>query len=105
MVHNKVHNNACGLNYQAVFFRRINQMETVRMNITLPSSLAKELKQITLPRKRSRFVSDAIAFKIKYLKEQQLEKLLVAGYQATKEEGLKLTKEFEQLDIEGWDEY
>lgn len=80
-------------------------METVRMNITLPSSLAKELKQITAPRKRSRFVSDAIALKIKQLKEQQLEKLLVEGYQATKGEGLKLTKEFEQLDIEGWDEY
>ena len=43
--------------------------------------------------------------KIKQLKEQQLEKLLIEGYQATKEEGLKLTKEFEQLDIEGWDEY
>ena len=80
-------------------------METVRMNITLPSSLVKELKQITGPRKRSRFISDAIAQKIKQLKEQQLEKLLVEGYQATKEEGLKLTKEFELLDIEGWDEY
>ena len=80
-------------------------METVRMNITLPSSLAKELKQITAQRKRSRFISDAIAEKIKQLKEQQLEKLLVEGYQATREEGLKLTKEFERLDIEGWDEY
>ena len=80
-------------------------METVRMNITLPSSLAKELKQITAQRKRSKFISDAIAQKIKQLKKQELEKLLVEGYQATKKEGLKLTKEFEQLDIEGWDEY
>ncbi len=80
-------------------------METVRMNITLPSSLAKELKQITAQRKRSKFISDAIAQKIKQIKEQQLEKLLIEGYQATREEGLKLTKEFEQLDIEGWDEY
>jgi metal-responsive CopG/Arc/MetJ family transcriptional regulator len=80
-------------------------METVRMNITLPSSLAKELKQITATRKRSRFISDAIAQKIKQLKKQELDQLLVEGYQATMEEGLKLTKEFEQLDIEGWDEY
>jgi metal-responsive CopG/Arc/MetJ family transcriptional regulator len=80
-------------------------METVRMNITLPSSLAKELKQIAGARKRSKFISDAIAQKIKRLKKQELEKLLVEGYQATREEGLKLTKEFEQLDIEGWDEY
>ena len=80
-------------------------METVRMNITLPAPLARELKQITAPRKRSRFVSDAIAGKIKQLKEQQLENLLVEGYQATRGEGLEMTKEFEQLDIEGWDEY
>lgn len=80
-------------------------METVRMNITLPCSLAKELKAITAHRKRSKFISDAIAHRIKQLKEQQVEKLLVEGYQATKEEGRQLTKEFEQLDIEGWDEY
>ena len=38
-------------------------METVRMNITLPYSLAEELKKMTAPRKRSRFVSDVIALK------------------------------------------
>jgi metal-responsive CopG/Arc/MetJ family transcriptional regulator len=80
-------------------------MEMVRMNITLPLPLANELKQLTAPRKRSRFVTDAIAQKIKQIKEQQLEQLLVEGYQATKEEGIQLTKEFEQVDIEGWDEY
>lgn len=80
-------------------------METVRMNITLPYSLAEELKKITAPRKRSRFVSDAIALKIKQQKEQQLKILLIKGYRETKEEGVKLTKEFEHLDIEGWDEY
>jgi len=80
-------------------------METVRMNITLPAPLARELKQITAPRKRSVFVSDAIAGKIKQFKEQQLKKQLIEGYQATKKEGLELTREFEELDIEGWDEY
>ncbi len=80
-------------------------MEMVRMNITLPLSLANELKQLTAPRKRSHFVTDAIAQKIKQIKEQHLEQLLIEGYQATKEEGIQLTKEFEQVDIEGWDEY
>ncbi len=79
--------------------------ETVRLNITLPIPLAKELKQITAPRKLSRFVSNAIAREIKYLKKQKLEEMLVEGYQATREESLELTKEFEQLDIEGWDDY
>ena len=80
-------------------------MEMVRMNITLPLPLAKELKQLTGPRKRSRFVSDAIAWKIKQIKEQQLEQLLVEGYLSTKEEGIQLAEEFEQIDIKGWDEY
>ena len=80
-------------------------METVRLNITLPMPLARELKQITAPRKLSRFVSKAIAREITYLKKQELEELLVEGYKATRAEGLELTKEFEQLDIEGWDDY
>jgi len=79
--------------------------ETIRLNITLPAPLAKELKQLTAPRKLSRFVSNAIAREIKHLKEQKLEKLLVEGYQTTREEGIKLSEEFEQLDIEGWDDY
>ena len=80
-------------------------METVRLNITLPMPLAKELKQITAPRKLSRFVSNAITREIKHLKEQKLKELLIEGYQATRKEGLELTREFEQLDIEDWDEY
>jgi len=79
--------------------------ETVRLNITLPIPLARELKQITAPRKLSKFVSNAIAREIKHLKKQKLEKLLVEGYQATRKENFELTKEFEQLDIEGWDDY
>jgi hypothetical protein len=31
--------------------------------------------------------------------------LLTEGYQATKNEGLEITKEFEPVDIENWDEY
>jgi hypothetical protein len=80
-------------------------METVRLNITLPMPLARELKQITAPRKLSVFVSNAIAREIKYLKEQKLKELLVEGYQATRDEGIELMKEFEQLDVEGWDDY
>jgi len=80
-------------------------METVRMNITLPVALARDLKKFTLPRKRSHFISEAISSKIKLIKGQQLQDALVEGYEATKEEGLKLTKEFEQIDLEGWDAY
>jgi metal-responsive CopG/Arc/MetJ family transcriptional regulator len=79
--------------------------EMVRLNITLPFSIAEELNQITVPRKRSQFVAEAVRLRIKQIKEEKLETLLCEGYQAEKEEGLKMTKEFEAVDFENWDEY
>jgi len=79
--------------------------EMVRLNITLPFSIAEELNQITVPRKRSQFVAEAVRLRIKQLKEKKLEALLCEGYQAEKAEGVKMTKEFETADFENWDEY
>ena len=77
----------------------------VRLNITLPSSIAEELNQCSGPRKKSRFIAEAITIQIRQLKEKKMAALLAEGYQATKNEGLKITKEFEAIDIENWDEY
>ncbi|MDA3788129.1 MAG: hypothetical protein PF503_06505 [Desulfobacula sp.] len=79
--------------------------EMVRLNITIPSSIAEELNQCAAPRKRSQFIAEAITMRIRQLKEKTLEVILAEGYQATKNEGLKITKEFEAIDIENWDEY
>ena len=79
--------------------------EMVRLNITLPFSIAEELNQITVSRKRSQSVAEAIRLRIIQLKDKKLEALLGEGYQAEKEEGLKITKEFEAIDFENWDEY
>jgi metal-responsive CopG/Arc/MetJ family transcriptional regulator len=79
--------------------------QMVRLNITLPFSIAEELNQITVSRKRSQFVAEAIRLRIMQLKDKKLEALLGEGYQAEKEEGLKITKEFEAIDFENWDEY
>jgi metal-responsive CopG/Arc/MetJ family transcriptional regulator len=79
--------------------------QMVRLNITLPYSIVEELNQITVPRKRSQFVAEAVRLRIRQLKEKKLETLLCEGYQAEKEEGVKMTKEFEAVDLENWDEY
>lgn len=79
--------------------------EMVRLNITLPFSIAEELNQITVSRKRSQFVAEAIRLRIMQLKDKKLKALLGEGYQAEKKEGLKITKEFEAVDFENWDEY
>jgi metal-responsive CopG/Arc/MetJ family transcriptional regulator len=86
-------------------WRWVMSTNTVRLNITLPSELAEDLKQITGPRRRSQFVAEAVEQKIKKLKDRQMEKAMAEGYQATRKEGLAIAKEFEASDIEGWDEY
>ena len=79
--------------------------EMVRLNISLPSSITKELYQFSLPRKRSQFIAEAIRLRIKKFKEKKKEVLLKEGYKAAKAEGLQITKEFETVDIENWDGY
>jgi metal-responsive CopG/Arc/MetJ family transcriptional regulator len=79
--------------------------ETTRLNITLPTALVKELKNLTAPRRRSRFVADALELKINQLKKETLENSLEEGYKASRNEAIEITEEFESIDIEGWDEY
>ena len=81
------------------------ETETIRLNITLPSTLAKELKRLSGPRKQSQFVAEALEQKIEQLKKKQMEKALAEGYKATSKEGLAITKEFESVDLEDWDAY
>jgi len=83
----------------------IMNTEKVRLNITLPLSIAKELYQYSEPRKRSLFVAEAIKLRILQLKQEKMKKLLTEGYKETKNESLEITKEFESIDIENWDEY
>ena len=79
--------------------------ETVRMNITLPRELVVALDNLTGPRKRSLFISEAVQQKIQQIEKDKLDTLLAEGYQASKQENIVLVKEFEGIDIEGWDEY
>jgi hypothetical protein len=40
-----------------------------------------------------------------YIDKQKMALLLAEGYQATKNEGIEITKEFESIDMENWDDY
>ena len=79
--------------------------ETIRLNITLPKGLVEAMNRVTEPRKRSRFIAEAVRLKIEQKEKEDLEKLLVEGYRAAAKESLELTKEFESADLEGWDDY
>lgn len=79
--------------------------DNVRMNITLPKDLAASLDEMAGPRKRSRFIVQALRMMIDQLKKNEMGLLLAEGYRAGKDENLKVAEAFEPFDLEGWDEY
>jgi len=79
--------------------------ETVRLNISLPKGLVQAMNRLTGPRKRSRFIAEAVRQRIEQKEKAAIDKLLEAGYQAAAEESLTLTKEFESADLEDRDDY
>ena len=80
-------------------------MNLVRMNITIPEELANQLNKLTDPRKKSQFIAEALRQRIERLRYEELQRALEEGYKARKQESHFIAKEFEVIDLEGWDEY
>jgi metal-responsive CopG/Arc/MetJ family transcriptional regulator len=80
-------------------------MNVVRMNITISKELARQVDELTGPRKRSQFISEALKYRVEEIRREKAQKALEEGYKSRKEEGHLITKEFEAADLEGWDEY
>ncbi len=66
----------------------------IRLNITLPEELYKELKPIP---NKSRFIAETLRDRLERQKKEKLDKLLIEGYKATKEEDKKLNEEWENI--------
>jgi len=71
----------------------------VRLNITLPDDLGKELKKVS---NRSRFISQVLREKLEREKRQRLDKLLIEGYQHIREEDRALDKEWSKATLKDW---
>jgi len=80
-------------------------MTMVRLNITLPEELVLQIDKLAGPRKKSRFIAESLRLGIKRIQDKELQKTLEEGYRAGKLESQSVAKEFEHIDIEGWDEY
>ena len=77
-------------------------MNTISLNLTMPSELYNNLIVFVgnvIKTNSNDFIVQAIDQKLKAEKEL-LQLNLMQGYQATKNEDLKLSKEFELLDFE-----
>ena len=80
-------------------------MNMVRMNITIPEDLARQLDQLVDSRKKSRFITETLRERVKKIEKDKLQKMLEEGYKRRKEESLSISRDFESIDLEGWDEY
>lgn len=80
-------------------------MNTVRLNVTLPEELARQLDNLAGTRKKSRFIAETLRQRIEKIQNEQLQTLLEEGYKSARQESLNITKKFEPVDLEGWDEY
>ncbi len=79
--------------------------DAVRLNITLPKDLVAILNKFAGPGQRNRFITESLRERLLHFEKMELEAKLAEGYQATAQEGIALTKEFEPVDLEGWGEY
>jgi len=70
-----------------------------RLNITLPEDLIEEIKDLS---NKSRFIADALKEKLERIKREELDRRLIEGYRATKEEDKKINEEWEKITLEGW---
>ncbi len=80
-------------------------MAMVRINITIPEDLARQLDKLAGPRKKSRFIAETLRAHIKKKEQDELERALEEGYKATRQQTASIAKDFEAADLEGWHEY
>ncbi len=71
----------------------------MRLNITLPDNLEKDLKKIP---NKSNYIAEALKEKIKKEKRLTLIKELQEGYKAKRQEDKEINKEWEDITMEGW---
>jgi metal-responsive CopG/Arc/MetJ family transcriptional regulator len=70
-----------------------------RLNITLPEEIVRNIEEIP---NKSRFIAEALKEKLERLKRENLDRLLMEGYKATKEEDKQIAKDWDKITLEGW---
>jgi metal-responsive CopG/Arc/MetJ family transcriptional regulator len=74
-------------------------MNSVRINISIPKETFKELSRDIEPRKRSRFITQAVMRSLKEIKKQKL----AAEYEEASAEIKRINKELEGVISDGLD--
>lgn len=77
----------------------------MRTTIQLDPELAERMRRFTRPRGVNRFVAEAVAAKVAELERAELEREMIEGYLATREDRDELNADWEVVDLENWPEY
>jgi hypothetical protein len=72
-----------------------------RLNITIPDHVAIELSSIP---NKSKFIAEVLEKELGEMKQKELDRLLIVGYQKTKKEDTSLNVEWEKATLEIWSE-
>ena len=80
-------------------------MGAVRLNITLPEELVRDLDRVVKPNKKSQFIAETLRQRLEKIRYEKIQKALAEGYAVREKESRFISKEFESIDLEGWDEY
>lgn len=75
-------------------------MQTQRLNITLPSNIARDLRRSIPERSRSRFIAEAVGDKLK--RKKNLKKDLVKSLKANYNFDRAVMKDWSAIEVEGW---
>ena len=74
----------------------------VRTTVRIEDSLMQRIRRLAPHRGFSRFVNDVLAAHVGRLDREQLEREMIDGYTASREDRRELSRDWEVVNAEGW---
>jgi hypothetical protein len=74
----------------------------VRTTVQIDDLLMERVRKIVPPRGFNQFVNEALAARADTVEREALEREMMEGYIATREDRRELNREWEAIDGEGW---
>jgi hypothetical protein len=76
----------------------------VRTTIQLDEELMERVRQLVPARGFNQFVKEAVAARVATIERERIEREMMEGYIAQREEREEMNRDWEHVDIEGWPE-
>ena len=74
----------------------------VRTTVQIDEMLMERVRRIVPPRGFNQFVNEALASRVDTLERERIEREMIEGYLATREDREELNRDWEIVDGEGW---